>query len=101
MEITIVTAEYDPGDSRTCASIAFDAQTPLGLLKFEAAIDEAGGYTGDGELSLAGETVDCVDWPDIGLPHYDAGRRAVERARSELHNWIHDALVDWCEARST
>ena len=99
MEIKILSIDYNPGDKRTSGAIELKAETPHGLLEFWSTLG-----TGDdeGELTLDGKPVDIdVDWPDIGLPHHYAGKRAVERAQENLNSWVHDALVAWCNEYKT
>ena len=93
--VTVKSFEWDPGDKRSYGSFKVVADTPHGELVGEGMIDSGGG-TENETWTLGGKPISSdVDYPDLGIPHYYAGARAMSRFEKVKDQEIPEILSEW------
>ena len=100
--IKIIRWDYDPGDERSYARLAFNAQTPCGVVNFESMIDSNSDLFGDEwTWKVDGVEIDTKDdgsLDDIieiteGPWHYFAGGMTDVKAK----RLVIAGLMEWCK----
>jgi hypothetical protein len=93
--VTVTKFEWDPGDKRSYGSFEIEADTPAGKLVGRGMIN-SGGEVDDPEWTLDGKPVPSdVEYPDLGIPHYYAGSRAMSRFEKAKDTELPEVLSEW------
>jgi len=91
-DVTIKEFTWDPGDERSYGSFRIVAETPYGELIGQGDI-ASDGSTEDAVWTLGGNPVS--DGPDLGIPHYKSGNRAMARFEKVKDMEIPEILSEW------
>lgn len=96
-EVKVTKFEWDPGDKRSYGSFEIEADTSAGKLIGKGLIN-SGGESEDEEWSLDGKPIpDEVSPPDLGIPHYYAGSKAMSRFEKVKDTEILETLQEWLD----
>jgi hypothetical protein len=91
-DVTIKEFTWDPGDERSYGSFRIVAETPYGELIGQGDI-ASDGSTEDAVWTLGGNPVS--GGPDLGIPHYKSGNRAMARFEKVKDTEIPEILSEW------
>ena len=95
VSVTIKKFELDHGDKRSYGNFKIIADTPLGELVGNGLIS-SGSDTENEVWTLDGNPISNeVDYPDLGIPHYYAGNRALIRFKKVKDVEIPEILSEW------
>ena len=92
-QVEIVKYDVDHGDKRSQGSFAIEAKTPAGVLTGKG-YTNSGGDVEEQEWSLDGTSL-YGDFPDLGVPHFYAGFRAISRFEKNRETEAQEVLAAW------
>lgn len=99
---TEVDYDYDEGDDRTYGMLSVGAKLPFGTLRWNnLAIGSSGGIEEgyDEKLLLDDTELDKCELPNIDVPHYYNGNKAISRWEQSASDSLLDDFNEWLSER--
>ena len=93
---------YCSGDDRSYGSLQVDFKLGGRFLEFKFDVGSCGGVEdvrGEGPLTVDGKPVELDDWPDVEVPHHDAGLKTCDRWEKRADETLVVDFQEWVEAQ--